>query len=300
MSIIQQMLTDHIDILAAADTEKKSGRGRASSNADSVYGVRKVRELILQLAVMGKLVPQNANDEPASVLLKRIQAEKTRLAADGKIKKDKPLEVITDAEKLFKLPIGWEWTPMINCAKQITDGEHLTPERTIDSTEIPLVTAKNVRDGSMDYGNTDYVHSDVATKCWNRCKPELNDILIVSVGATIGRLTIIDDHRDMVIVRSVTLVKPLLINIPYLALVLRSPILQKSIWSGVKQNAQPCLYLSVSNKLPIPVPPLAEQQRIVAKVDELMVLCDQLKSRITDARQLQQKLANVMVERAAA
>ena len=242
----------------------------------------------------------DANDEPASELLKRIQAEKAKLIAEGKIKKDKPLPPITEDEKPFELPNGWEWARMINCAKQITDGEHLTPQRTPDATQIPLVTAKNVRDGKMDYENTDYVDLDVATKCWNRCKPELNDILIVSVGATIGRLTIVDDHRDMVIVRSVTLVKPLLINIPYLALGLRSPYLQTAIWSGVKQNAQPCLYLAVSNSLPIPLPPLAEQHRIVKKVDELMALCDQLKSRITDASRLQQKLADVLVEQAVA
>ena len=257
-----------------------------------------LKQTLLQLAVMGKLVPQDPNDEPASELLKRIQAEKAKLVAEGKIKKDKPLPLIADDEKPFTLPQGWEWARMIDCAKQITDGEHLTPQRTPDFTKIPLVTAKNVRDGNMDYTNTDYVDIDVATKCWNRCKPELNDILIVSVGATIGRLTIIDDHRDMVIVRSVTLVKPLLINIPYLALGLRSPYLQTRIWSGVKQNAQPCLYLSVSNSLPIPVPPLAEQHRIVAKVDELMSLCDQLKSRITASNQLQQKLADVMVAQA--
>jgi len=149
---------------------------------------------------------------------------------------------------------------------------------------------------ARNYDKEFKLNAVVATKCWNRCKPELNDILIVSVGATIGRLTIVDDHRDMVIVRSVTLVKPLLINIPYLALSLRSPILQKSIWNGVKQNAQPCLYLSVSNGLPIPMPPLSEQHRIVAKVDELMTLCNQLKSRITEVNQLQQELADVIVK----
>jgi type I restriction enzyme S subunit len=259
-----------------------------------------LKQTLLQLAVMGKLVPQDANDEPASELLKRIQAEKAKLIAEGKIKKDKPLVAIAENEKPFELPEGWEWARMINCAKQITDGEHLTPQRTTDVTKIPLVTAKNVRDGNMDYTSTDYVDFDVAEKCWNRCKPELNDILIVSVGATIGRLTIIDDHRDMVIVRSVTLVKPLLINIPYLALSLRSPFLQKIIWSGVRQNAQPCLYLSVSNSLPIPLPPFAEQHRIVAKVDELMALCDALRTRINEAQRIQIHLADSIVNQALA
>ncbi len=101
MNAMQQLLTDHIDIWSAADAAKKSGRGRASGNAGSVYGIRKLRELILELAVRGKLVPQDANDEPASELLKRIQAEKAKLIAEGKIKKDKPLAPITDEEKPF-------------------------------------------------------------------------------------------------------------------------------------------------------------------------------------------------------
>ena len=91
MSAIQTLLTDHIDIWTAAETEKKSGRGRSSGNAASVYGIKKLRELILELAVRGKLVPQDPNDEPASELLKRIQAEKAKLIAEGKIKSKSPL-----------------------------------------------------------------------------------------------------------------------------------------------------------------------------------------------------------------
>lgn len=87
---IQKLLTDHIDIWTAAETEKKSGRGRSAGNSGNVYGIKKLRELILELAVRGKLVPQDANDEPASELLKRIQAEKAKLVAEGKIKGKSP------------------------------------------------------------------------------------------------------------------------------------------------------------------------------------------------------------------
>ncbi len=109
MNAMQQLLTDHIDIWTAADTAKKSGRGRSSGNAASVYGIKKLRELILELAVRGKLVAQDPNDEPASELLKRIKAEKAKLVAEGKIKKDKPLPAITEEEKPFDLPAGWAW-----------------------------------------------------------------------------------------------------------------------------------------------------------------------------------------------
>ena len=87
--LVQQLLTQHLDIWTTAESEKKSGRGRASGNAGSVYGIKKMRELILELAVRGKLVPQDQNDEPASELLKRIQAEKAKLIAEGKLKKEK-------------------------------------------------------------------------------------------------------------------------------------------------------------------------------------------------------------------
>ncbi|WP_340120801.1 hypothetical protein [Methylobacter svalbardensis] len=106
MNTIQTLITDHLDIWTAADTAKKSGRGRSSGNAASVYGIKKLRELILELAVRGKLVPQDANDEPAGELLKRIQAEKVKLIAEGKIKKAKPLSPITEEEQPFELPQG--------------------------------------------------------------------------------------------------------------------------------------------------------------------------------------------------
>ena len=110
MSAIQQLLTDHIDIWTAAETEKRSGRGRASGSAASVYGIKKLRELILELAVRGKLVPQDTNGEPASDLLKRIQAEKKELITKGKIKKDTQSPPITEHEKPFTLPHGWAWS----------------------------------------------------------------------------------------------------------------------------------------------------------------------------------------------
>ncbi len=109
MNTIQSLITDHLDLWTAAETEKKSGRGRSSGNAASVYGIKKLRELILELAVRGKLVPQDPNDEPAIELLKRIQAEKVKLIAKGNIKKTKPLEPITEDEKPFELPQGLEW-----------------------------------------------------------------------------------------------------------------------------------------------------------------------------------------------
>lgn len=138
MSAIKQLLTEHLDIWAAADNEKKSGSGRSSGNAASVYGIKKLRELILELAVRGKLVPQDPNDEPASELLKRIQADKARLVAKGKIRKEKPLPPIADGAMPFELPLGWVWVSL-QSAFDVRDGTHDTPK--YYDTGIPLVTS---------------------------------------------------------------------------------------------------------------------------------------------------------------
>ena len=257
-----------------------------------------LKQTILQLAVMGKLVPQHPNDEPASELLKRIAKERVRLEAERVCKKSKPTLPVGEDEQPFTVPDGWMWVRIDDVSQLVTDGEHATPTRTSDRSAIPLVTAKNVRDGYLDYTHTDFVPKDVADKCWKRCKPTLGDILLVSVGATLGRLSVLDHDRDMVLVRSVTVIRPCLVDRSFFATALRSPIVQDSIWRGVKQSAQPCLYLAQSSSLPIPLPPLAEQHRIVAKVDELMALVDRLKAGLAESRSQQERLATTLIESA--
>jgi len=118
------LITENIDIWTAAQTQKTNGgRGRSkNSNGQSQHGIKKLRELILGLAVRGKLVPQDPNDEPASVLLENISKEKARLVKEGKIKKQKPLPKIGEDEKPFELPVGWEWTQLGNLSANIHYG----------------------------------------------------------------------------------------------------------------------------------------------------------------------------------
>ena len=101
------IITENIDIWTTAQTIKTNGRGRSADN-QSLHGIKKLRELILELAVRGKLVPQDPNDEPASILLEKITKEKNRLIKEGKIKKEKPLPEIKEDEKPFEIPDGWE------------------------------------------------------------------------------------------------------------------------------------------------------------------------------------------------
>jgi type I restriction enzyme S subunit len=141
------------------------------------------------------------------------------------------------------------------------------------------------------------VPQDVAEKCWQRCKPEIGDILMVSVGATLGRLCVLREPLDMVLVRSVTVLRPVHLGVlvDYFALHLMSKDSQSEIWSEVKQSAQPCLYLAKSAALKIALPPLTEQSRIVARVESLRRLCADLRQRLAARQTTQAHLAKALV-----
>jgi len=108
MSDAHLLITENIDVWTTA-IKKRSSQGRGSNKKTELTGIKKLRELILELAVRGKLVPQDPNDEPASILLEKIAAEKAQLIKNKKIKKTKSLPEIVEDEKPFGLPDGWEW-----------------------------------------------------------------------------------------------------------------------------------------------------------------------------------------------
>jgi type I restriction enzyme S subunit len=184
--------------------------------ADAPDAIARLRRFILDLAVRGKLVPQDPKDAAVVNVALKI-ATKRR----GQIR-----EAI---ERPFDLPAGWAWRAVETIANQVTDGEHATPPR-INDPQVPLVTAKNVRDGFMDYAQTDWVSYATAEKAWGRCRPAVGDLLLVCVGATIGRLTVLRDPQDMVLVRSVALIRPNQdADSAYLERAVRSPVVQRQI-----------------------------------------------------------------------
>ena len=291
---IQQLITNHLDIWTAADTEKKSGRGRISGNAGSVYGIKKLRELILELAVRGKLVPQDESDEPASELLKRIVAEKAKLIAEGKIKKSKPLAEITDDEKPFELPVGWEWTTLIsitliNPRNNVEDDlpASFVPMTLIGTGFNSLHDQETRLWKEIKQGFTHFAEGDVGvakiTPCFENSKACVFSGLINQVGA---------GTTELHIIRPINMT----LSPRYILAYVKSPqflLIGESKMTGTAGQKRLPKDFVESN--PFPLPPLAEQHRIVAKVEELMVICDQLKARFTTVNQLQQKLADVLI-----
>ncbi|MCL1114432.1 restriction endonuclease subunit S [Shewanella basaltis] len=274
---------------------------RVAEHFDTLFtteaSIDTLKQTILQLAVMGKLVPQDPNDEPAAKLLERIKAEKAQLVKDGKIKKQKPLPAITDEEKPFELPQGWEWC-YLQDALDVRDGTHDSPKDALGSNTIPLITSKNFIDGEIDFENARRISKADHDEISKRSLVEVDDILFSMIGGNIGNQVIVKDSRPFSIKnvalfkfidKSATLPNYIKIFTEELALELQNQA------SG---GAQPFVSLGKLRSLTLGLPPQAEQHRIVAKVDELMALCDQLKTRLSDAQTTQLHLTDAIVEQA--
>ena len=292
-----------MDIWTAADIGKRSGRGRASGNADIVYGVKKLRELILELAMRGKLVPQDANDEPASELLKRIQAEKFKLVAEGKTKKEKPLPPISEDEKPFDLPRGWEWVQWIELTaindaafKRGPFGSSLRKDMFVSSGYKVYEQYCPIND------DCSFERYFVTKEKFNSMKDfavKANDFLISCSGVTLGRITQVPEAFNEGIINQALLrvrMNREFINSDFFKLLFRSPYFQKMIFENSTGSAIPNVKgVQELKKMAVPFLPITEQKRIVAKVHALMALCDQLKTLIQQASQQQQVVANVLV-----
>lgn len=291
MNAVQQLLTDHIDIWTAAETEKRTGRGRASGTAASVYGIKKLRELILELAVSGKLVPQDAKDEPASELIKRIQIEKSKLVAEGKIKKDKPLAAISETGKPFKLPSGWEWSTL-SAITQVNPRNSSGDDLPVSFVTMTMIEAKFNSSHAQEHrlwkeikqGFTHFAEGDIGiakiAPCFENSKACVFSGLLNKIGAGTTELHVVRPINSTLAPR-------------YVLAHLKSPQFLKNGEARMTGTAgQKRLPKEFVESNPFPLPPLAEQHRIVSKVDELMALCDQLEAQHSDAADAHEQLVS--------
>jgi type I restriction enzyme S subunit len=264
--------------------------------------IKQLRQTILNLAVRGKLVPQDPNDEPASELLKRIAAETARLVKAGEIKKEKPLVPISDEAEPFDVPNTWEWVHLDVLSKLITKGS--SPKwqgvNYVSSDEgILFITSENV--GNYELRKLDdlkYVEArfrDIEP----RSLLQYGDILMNLVGASIGRTAIYNLRTEANINQAVALIRlveqshgP---SVEYLLHYFNSPAAVDFMLRSRVTTAQPNTSLTDAREFPIPLPPLAEQRRIVAKVDKLMALCDQLEASLSTGEDIRRRLLEALL-----
>ena len=244
-------------------------------------GVARLRELILTLAVQGKLVPQDPADEPASVLLQKIRAEKDRLIAEGKIKKGKPLVAIADEEKPFELPVGWEWVQLAVLAEQITKGTTPTTFGHGYTQEgVNFVKIENLDRGRLNLAQmTDFI-SPETHEIMSRSQLSAGDVLF-SIAGTIGKTAVVLDadlpantNQALAIIKGAAKH----VNQRFLLLALDSFVSNK-VKEKARGGAMNNISLGDLSELLMTIPPLAEQSRIVARVEELMRLCDALQAK---------------------
>lgn len=235
---------------------------------------QQLRNSILQQAIQGKLVPQDPNDEPTSVLLQRIRKEKERLVKEGKLrKKDLESNPIEEDEIPFEIPKGWEWCRFSDLYWQLTDGTHSTPK--YREQGVPFLSVKDMSGGKLSFSNTKFISSEEHALLSQRCHPQKGDLLISKVGTT-GIPLIIDTDKEFSIFVSLALIKffPQLIDSSFLLFLINSPLVQSQVKENTRGVGNKNWVLSAISNTIMVLPPLAEQRRIVAKIEELMPLVE--------------------------
>ena len=266
----------------------------AYSEAESLNNAfpDKLKKSILQEAVQGKLVPQDPADEPASVLLERIRAEKEQLIKAGKIKRDKHESVIfrrdnshyekwdgiercIDDEIPFEIPESWAYCRLGTILHKLTDGTHSRPKY-VDSG-IPFISVKDVSGGTLDFSNCKFITEEEHNELYKRCNPEYGDILLTKVGTT-GIPVIVNTTAEFSLFVSVALLKfnqELLCN-EYLVHLINSPLVQRQAEENTRGvGNKNWVMRDISNTL-IAIPPLAEQLRIVEKLKTVFAIYSNL------------------------
>ena len=273
MSVV---LSEHLPLLASAPD-----------------GIQKLRGLILELAVRGKLVPQDLDDEPASELLKRIAVEKTLLAATGEIRKEKASLPLGEDERPFAVPASWEWIRLTEALAVVTDGDHQPPPKA--DSGVPFLVIGNLNSGLVSFDGCRFVPDHYFEDLdWSK-RPTSGDLLYTVTGS-FGIAVPVTTNAPFCVQRHVAILKtvrssPASYLLKYLQS-LSAKSFSQEIATGTAQKTVP---LSGLRQMPIALPPLAEQHRIVAKVDELMALCDRLEAEQADAAGAHARLVETLL-----
>ena len=238
---------------------------------DSKEKVKELRNLILSLAIQGKLVPQDPGDEPASVLLKRIEEEKKRLVKEKKIKKSESLPLISEDEIPFKLPKGWEWVRLGNLGETQTGTTPSTSNRLYYNGNIPFIKPADILPKGIDYHNESLTELGLS-------KGRLiskGSVIMVCIGGSTGKTFYTD--RDCSCNQQINAITGYQgIEAKFIYYFISSPYFYNRLWENTTGTATPIVNKTKWQSIIIPLPPISEQHRIVQKTDELMALCDEL------------------------
>ena len=297
----EKLITDNLPLWSSTIKAQKT-RGRGRSNKRELYGVKKLRELILELAVRGLLIPQDPKDEPAAELLKNIATEKALLIKEKVIKKPKVLNDLSSEETPFSAPTGWVWTRLQNVSEYIQRGKG---PKYAESGSVYVISQKCIQWTGFDSSVARHVDDQSLDKYQPERFLRANDLLWNSTGTgTVGRVSRLSSIESSKYVADshVTVVRTRALESSFICCYISSsgiqsrvnPSHENPLVSGSTNQVE--LNTSSVSSLPIPLPPLAEQHRIVAKVDELMALCDKLEQQQEDSIDTHQTLVKSLLD----
>lgn len=237
-----------------------------------------MKKSLLQYAIQGKLVEQRPEEGTAEELFAQIQQEKQRLIAEKKIKKEKPLPEITEDEKPFDIPESWKWVRLDDIAYQIGDIDHKMPP-TVQSDGVPYISPLNfTKDGGIDFEGAKQISMEDFLNLSKKCTPERNDIIFPRYG-TIGVIRMVNTDRKFLVSYSCCTIKNMghFMYPKYVFYVLQTKLIKDEINRYINKTTQPNVGLKSIKMFLFPLPPLAEQKRIVEKLEQLLPLCERLK-----------------------
>lgn len=289
---VEKLITDHIDIWSSA-LQTRSTAGRGSNGKIDLYGIKKLRELILELAVRGKLVPQDPNDEPASELLKRIAADKAELVKQGKIKKQKPLPEISEDEKPFELPVGWEWVTLATIGEIVGGGTPTSDNPHYWSTQgIKWLTPADLNGLKGKYISSGARDITIDGLSNSSAKLMPKGTVLFSSRAPIGYVAISNNElaTNQGFKSCVPYIKESAEYIYYFLLSAAKKIDEMASGTTFKEVSG-----AVVSKVLLPFPPLNEQLKIVEVADDLMSLCDQLEQQSLSSLDAHQQLVETLL-----
>ncbi|TPQ26556.1 restriction endonuclease subunit S [Methylomonas koyamae] len=301
-TLVQTLLDTLTQAADAAEFEQ--AWSRIADHFDTLFtteaSIDQLKQTLLQLAVMGKLVPQDSNDEPVTQLIRRIKDDEADRVKRKEIQRSKNIE--TESVPSIRIPDSWMFKLLndLSFVTKLAGFEYTNHINLQDHGDVPVVRAQNVRPFNLDKRNLKYIDLDTSSNL-PRSALDKAALLITFIGAGIGDVCVFNEKNRWHLAPNVAKAEPFADLSPdFLNVFLNSPEGRKEIFKSIKSTAQPNLSMATIREIWLPVPPVAEQHRIVAKVDELMALCDALKARIAAAQTTQLQLADAIVEQAVA
>lgn len=264
--------------------------------------IMQLRAAILDLAIRGRLVPQDGNDEPISELFKRIEAERKRAIQDGEMKKLESFQPVESSEVPFSIPLGWSTVRMGWIARKLGAGNTpLGGKNVYENSGVPFLRSQNVYNTGLKLDDVAYIPRSVHDRMsGTHVLPE--DVLLNITGASIGRCALVPStfaegnvSQHVAIIR---LFDPSIREFVHLSLI--SPRFQKLIDNVQVGVSREGLSMQRLRLFPMLIPPVPEQHRIVAKVSELMAVCDRLEAQIVSREAVSRRLLEALLYHALA